>query len=410
MGLLSAGIFQGLGAGVSAFGGQMMRGVEKEQDEAMLQQRARVLAEIQRESAKLNRQDALEFDTNPSNIDLRNAADKKRATAAGETAREVEAARAADPVLNKALRDKAVDDQDALHTAATRQAIADANNPEFLAAQKKIALNDPRVAAQIEASRASAAASYANAKESGQRGGLISEQLAGVKLTNANLKRLDGLYDQQIQLLGDKTIPDDVRAERLKETATAIALIKSKTAPSAARDPELDTQTITEERQNEDGSTTKTTRKEVRRPGASGGKPNMTEEQAHAEASAAIARGAPADAVNARLQGMGFKPVGAAGAKPTPAKPGAPAASVAPPVDSRPAPDAMAQTVVAELAPVVEQYKAAQAQLAAAAKSGDATALARYSQAVQALRDNITRQANERLGNGAQRYLSSMGV
>ena len=403
MGLLSAGIFQGLGAGVSAFGGQMMRGVEKEQDEAMLQQRARVLAEIQRESAKLNRQDALEFDTNPGNIDLRNAAAKKAAIAAGETAREVETARAGDKALNEAQRQKAADDAAAAKKIADDQAMAEAGNKPLLDAKAKIKLADPVVAAQVASLKASANASNTNA-------GLLATQTDSAKLDIADKERLGKLYDEANEALTDPKLTDDERGKKVATILQQATIIKSKNAPAAARDPELDTQTITEERQNEDGSTTKTTRKEVRRPGASGGKPNMTEEQAHAEASAAIARGAPADAVNARLQGMGFKPVGAAGAKPTPAKPGAPAASVAPPVDSRPAPDAMAQTVVAELAPVVEQYKAAQAQLAAAAKSGDATALARYSQAVQTLRDNIARQANERLGNGAQRYLSSMGV
>ena len=397
MGLLSAGIFQGLGAGVSAFGGQMMRGVEKEQDEAMLQQRARVLAEIQRESAKLNRQDALDFETDPNNLTRRNAADKSRAIAAGETAREVETARVGDTALNEAQRKKAADDAAAAKKIADDQAMAEAGNKPLLDAKAKIKLADPVVAAQVASLKASANASNTNA-------GLLATQTDSAKLDIADKKRLGELYDEANEALTDPKLTDDERGKKVATILQQATLIKPKNAT------ELDTQTITEERQNEDGSTTKTTRKEVRRPGASGGKPNMTEEQAHAEASAAIARGAPADAVNARLQGMGFKPVGAAGAKPTPAKPGAPAASVAPPVDSRPAPDAMAQTVVAELAPVVEQYKAAQAQLAAAAKSGDATALARYSQAVQTLRDNIARQANERLGNGAQRYLSSMGV
>ena len=403
MGLLSAGIFQGLGAGVSAFGGQMMRGVEKEQDEAMLQQRARVLAEIQRESAKLNRQDALEFDTNPGNIDLRNAAAKKAAIAAGETAREVETARAGDKALNEAQRQKAADDAAAAKKIADDQAMAEAGNKPLLDAKAKIKLADPVVAAQVASLKASANASKTNA-------GLLATQTDSAKLDIADKKRLSKLYDDAAAALSDPKLTDDERGKKVAGFMTQASLIKSKNAPGGTRDPELDTQTVTEERQNEDGSTTKTTRKEVRRPGGGAGKPNMTEAQAHAEAAAAIAQGAPADAVNARLQGMGFKPVGAAGAKPTPAKPGAPAASVAPPVDSRPAPDAMTQTVATDLAPVIEQYKAAQAQLAAAAKSGDATALARYAQAVQALRDNITRQANERLGNGAQRYLSSMGV
>lgn len=400
MGLLSAGIFQGLGAGVSAFGGQMMRGAEKEQDEALLQQRARVLAEIQRENAKLNRQDALDFETDPNNLGRRTAAARTTTLAAADTAREVETASLADPKLNEARRKKAADDAAAAKKIKDDQTIADAGNKPLLDAQAQIKLADPVIAAQIAASKAAAASSGAHA-------GLLAKQTEGAKLDIADKKRLGKLYDEASGYLTNPDMTDDERGKKIAGVMQQIGLIKSKNAAGGTRDPELDTQTVTEERQNEDGSTTKTTRKEVRRPGAAGGKPNMTEAQAHAEAAAAVAQGAPADAVNARLQGLGFNPL--PGKKPAAAKTPEPA-KPAPAVESRPAPDAMAQTVAAELAPVVEQYKAAQAQLAAASKSGDATSLARYAQAVQALRTNIERQANDRLGNGAQRYLSSLGL
>ena len=64
----------------------------------------------------------------------------------------------------------------------------------------------------------------------------------------------------------------------------------------------------------------KRTRKEPLKPGQGGGtKP--TEQQAHAEAEAAIKSGAPRDAVNARLKQAGFNPLGGdAGAKPAAAE------------------------------------------------------------------------------------------
>ena len=78
-----------------------------------------------------------------------------------------------------------------------------------------------------------------------------------------------------------------------------------------ARDPELDTQTVTEEKMNPDGTTTKVTRKEVRRAGASGGD-RPSESDAHAQAEAAIKAGANADAVNKVLAERGYKPLGGA--------------------------------------------------------------------------------------------------
>lgn len=55
--------------------------------------------------------------------------------------------------------------------------------------------------------------------------------------------------------------------------------------------------------------------------GAEQGGNKPTEQQAHAEAEAAIKSGAPREAVNARLEQAGFKPLGGAGGKPAAAKP-----------------------------------------------------------------------------------------
>ncbi|MBZ4266113.1 hypothetical protein LAJ59_20260, partial [Streptococcus pneumoniae] len=81
--------------------------------------------------------------------------------------------------------------------------------------------------------------------------------------------------------------------------------IKSKTGQGGAgRDPELDTETITEERMNPDGTTTKVQRKQVRRPGGGGsdaaGKPS-TEADAQAQAAAAIKAGAKREDVAALM-------------------------------------------------------------------------------------------------------------
>ena len=264
MGLLSAGIFQGLGAGVSAFGGQMMRGVEKEQDEAMLQQRVRVLAEIQRENAKLNRQDALDFETDPNNLTRRTAAARTTTLAAADTAREVETASLADPKLNEARRAKAADDAKAAKKVANDQTIEDAANPELLAAKGKIALADPEVAARIAASRASAASSGAHA-------GLLAVQTAGARLAVEDQKRLGKLYDDANAALTDPNLTDDERGKKVTSLMTQATLIKSKNAPAAGKNPELDTVKVEETMDDGSGKVVKTTRTEVRRPGAGGG-------------------------------------------------------------------------------------------------------------------------------------------
>jgi hypothetical protein len=116
------------------------------------------------------------------------------------------------------------------------------------------------VAARIAASRASAGASAASAAES-------RERTEGLKLNNADKRTLDKLYSDAGAILADAGISDEERAKRYGKVQTQIVLMKSKNGQVKERDPELDTQTVTEEKINPDGTTTKTVRKEVRKPG-----------------------------------------------------------------------------------------------------------------------------------------------
>lgn len=188
------------------------------------------------------------------------AASDKIARRSAATTRAVQTETAGDESLNAALRKKA--DEDARAKASTDKAITkeQAADPIYLGSIAKIKLADPEVAARIAASRASAGAASASAAES-------RERTEGLKLGNADKRKLDGLYADASTILTDSTITDEERAKRYGKVQTQIVLMKSKTGQAAARDPELDTQTVTEEKINPDGTTTKTVRKEVRKPG-----------------------------------------------------------------------------------------------------------------------------------------------
>ena len=230
----------------------------------------------------------------------------------GEQANDValkgEVAKASNPQLRQAAIDTETAKTKAKHDQEKELAIADANDPAYIGAVTKLKLADPEVAQRIAASRAQVAASGASV-------GLIQAQTEGVKLNNDDKKTLDKLYNDASTILSDTTIDDAERAKRYTKVSQQIVLMKSKTGQAAGRDPELDTQTVTEEKIDpETGNVTKTTRKEVRRPGSGGGAAKPTEAQAHAEAQAAIKQGKPADAINARLVELGYKPLTAAAA------------------------------------------------------------------------------------------------
>ena len=180
--------------------------------------------------------------------------------AAATTQRSVELARMNDVSLMQAGRDKAKADALAASATETEAVKLRAADPEYLKAQKTLALADPKVAQAIEASRASAASAFAAAAQH-------NATTDGIKAVNADRKRLNDLYDTAQVVLADKSLADDERKQKMGSLMQQAALIKSKNAAPGGRDPELDTQTVTEEKMNPDGTTIKTVRKEVRRPG-----------------------------------------------------------------------------------------------------------------------------------------------
>ncbi len=83
------------------------------------------------------------------------------------------------------------------------------------------------------------------------------------------------------------------------------------------RDKDTGYETVEEKEYDANGQEIrKRTRKEPLKPGQGGAAAKPTEQQAHAEAEAAIKSGAPRDAVNARLAQAGFKPLGGSSDKP----------------------------------------------------------------------------------------------
>jgi hypothetical protein len=171
---------------------------------------------------------------------------------ADASAADIDKARGMIPVQQEAARAKADTEK-----AITKEQAAD---PIYLGAVAKIKLADPEVAARIAASRASAGASAASAAES-------RERTEGLKLNNADKRTLDKLYSDAGAILADAGISDEERAKRYGKVQTQIVLMKSKNGQAPGRDPELDTQTVTEKKINPDGTTTEVVRKEVRKPG-----------------------------------------------------------------------------------------------------------------------------------------------
>lgn len=231
-------------------------------DEEIANNRMQAMADIQRQSATHQRNDQFAFENDPNNVATRNATARSSAMAAGQTAQEVELARLRNAPLNEAARAKKTADDQAAHDAATKQTIADSKNTELLGAIKAVKLADPEVQARIDQARASIAASGASVRHA-------NAQTAGIELANKDKGRLDALYDQAEKILTDSTITDPkVRAEKMSTVLQQADLIKAKnSAGGSTRNPELDTVTI-EEIDPKTGA--KTTRKEVRRPGASG--------------------------------------------------------------------------------------------------------------------------------------------
>lgn len=246
-------LLAGAGAGAAQVAGKYI-------DEEIANNRAKFLADLEQQG--FERRDQYQ---NSEPVVGRNRANKMAdAEALAATALKTDKLRAGDTELTQAEAGRSAILEKAKATAqreATKEAGADT---EFLAAQGKIKLADPEVAARIAASRASAASAYASATESGAR-------TEGVRLNNADKKKLDGLYERASAIVSDPKLTDEQRGQEFGKVQQQITLMKSKGAPAAAADPTRDTVKITEEEMLPGGGTRKTERTEVRRGGQGGG-------------------------------------------------------------------------------------------------------------------------------------------
>lgn len=169
-------------------------------DDELQKSRAQFLADLQY-------QNQVKFDQYQQSPDRQatianNDANRERVVGAArnETALAGERARATDQPLQDALTNNEVNRTKATTKAAfdttTELTKAKANDPEALAAEQKILLNDPRVKAQIEQSAAAAAASRASAASSGAQVQLVRQQLEDAKAKSADLATVRTLRDQ----------------------------------------------------------------------------------------------------------------------------------------------------------------------------------------------------------------------
>lgn len=230
----TVGIIAGGLAGGAAAAGEIARtGIEQDRrnDSARLlmemeELKANRLADAQavraRQSGKDARADALAFTTDPANIEATNVADRSRALAAGESARAVETAGLNDTGLLELRRSQA--DTAAADDTRRKGAAIEALTPAEVKRQGLIA-----------EANAKAQAKYREPKVH----------------VGADVKQK---YEAMKEILG--------RDLNEQEKLAVLGILKNQ------RDPELDTETITEEVMNPDGTTRKTQRKEVRRPGS----------------------------------------------------------------------------------------------------------------------------------------------
>lgn len=241
----------GFGAGVASLSNKYI-------DEDLAQQRAQAMADIQVATAGKIRQADDEFKNDPTRIARDRATKRDDAIAAGATAQSVELNALANTTLQDARIASAVKtgaanrSEKVLDLQVEGKAKAEiekqfGNDPLLLAARKKLAL-----------------ANHVDSADSVARAELARMEIG-------DRKRLGGLYDELARLDADTTMPEKDKAAKVRATTGQIMAIRGKNGQGGARDPELDTQTIVDERMNADGSTTKTTRKEVRKAGQGGG-------------------------------------------------------------------------------------------------------------------------------------------
>ena len=228
------------GRALSGAGAAAGRLADKYISEELAQQRAQFLADLQ---LKTN-QRTEEYQQSPEVQGRRRENARQDALTAGATKGEVELAELNNQPLQGAR-------------TAAKDRDFDADTGRKIRGQKRELTE--LTPAQIEAQNA---VTDGTTQSAVKREGLISEARA-----RAQAKYREPRADEGAAISRKMAEIEKVMGRPLTEAekATALGLVSK-----SARDPELDTETITEERMGEDGTVTKTQRKQVRKPGQGG--------------------------------------------------------------------------------------------------------------------------------------------
>lgn len=214
-------------------------------DEELMQQRAAALAEIQIKTAATMRADADAFNSDPTRVarDRANAVANEEAIggAKNRTALAGEEARA----TSKTLQQAAIDNQNAvvLGTVDAQIKAANAIMDGTAPAKLKAKVDEAAAMLPLEIKKAYAVAD------------------AHARATQSHQKTPGAEFAAKLEVIRNTLGRDLTEPEKLG----LLGITK------ATRDPELDTETVVREKMNPDGTVTKTTSKQVRRPGQGGG-------------------------------------------------------------------------------------------------------------------------------------------
>lgn len=305
-------------------------------DEQLAQQRAQVLADLQVTTAGKIREQDDAFRNDPTRVARDRANRVADVQAEGGARNEValagERARATDPALRQATIDTATDAARAAAKAKGEverdEVVKRGTDPLFLKAQKalKEAERQPESAGSLAQAALARAQLAAIQKVEGLR-----DQLAEAVATG-NKGQEEALREQLAVFESKPGKNDKLRAAIEASEKTVQSAMKVLNDPMASEQARAEAQESVRQARVRMESYTKEL-------GIDASKPKVPESEMHKQAEAAIKAGAPRDAVNARLQEQGYRPLPEMGKKtPKPAIGPAPGAlpSVAPPAAAAP--------------------------------------------------------------------------
>jgi hypothetical protein len=263
MGMLASALAGATGAVYQQATGDIEQGrkvdLAKEQADIDVQKQARI-SEAQEQIRRSGQAADFAFANDPTNVATKQGTARSNALTSAQDTRDATVAAVNDTGYQSATKRQA--DADAADAAARVRAatVAAGGDATFLSATTKLKLADPEVAARIAASRAQAG-------EATARTGLIHSQTTAADLSVADQKKLNTFYDEASAILSNASLTEEQRAQQFGKVQKQIVLMKSKNGTGGTRDPELDTESVKETKINPDGSTSETTRKQVRKAG-----------------------------------------------------------------------------------------------------------------------------------------------